>query len=505
MKTRLFSKLSMLVALSTVLFFVSCSKTPEDLINYVPKESMVVVTARPADLVKKADAEGLMKKMGMDRSDRKEFDKVLDIFNGESGVNMEQVVLFEYDQRGAFLSFIIDDEKKFEEIELIADYTTKHDNKDLTYYEFDDLETLNLVVDGGYAWLAMGEYDADEAIDAVKKFTDLGSDESIASVPGFTENMTAGGDINVYVNIEAAIDLAGLSEDAIDRQLSGMGLTSKDLHIEDYTTSRLYMSLAINKDDMKLTMKMLDGEGKSIMSKLAHGTVDTGMLKYFDRNTTFVYAMTLPDYMNKLFANLKGMMSANAGDTSMLIAEKLLNSVGDNVAVGISFSNDFLTEVYDEYWGEYRIEPNERAIGMTFVVKCKRNMASELSNIATMAGIPTESDGSLVIPVDENMAFKVWADGNYLIASNREAPTASLSDPGFFAGKTAAAYLNMSKNSGLSQSIRNSYGYDIDLTAICYGDKENGVLEVKINNNKEDSALAYFLHLFVELANDPNL
>ncbi len=94
MKTRLFSKLSMLVALSTVLFFVSCSKTPEDLINYVPKESMVVVTARPADLVKKADAEGLMKKWEWTGRTEKEFDKVLDIFNGESGVNMEQVVLF---------------------------------------------------------------------------------------------------------------------------------------------------------------------------------------------------------------------------------------------------------------------------------------------------------------------------------------------------------------------------------------------------------------------------
>lgn len=71
---------------------------------------------------------------------------------GDSGIDMEQMVMFEYEGDG-YLSFVISDESKFEKLDLVADNTTKGESDGLTTYEADSKGAPSVVVDGSKAWL----------------------------------------------------------------------------------------------------------------------------------------------------------------------------------------------------------------------------------------------------------------------------------------------------------------------------------------------------------------
>lgn len=497
----------MSAALLSALFFASCSDSPSDLIEYVPRESKAVMVFRPADLAEKADVQKFGKKFAQGKNDKKALNMAMELFGEDSGINMEQAVLFEYEEAG-YLAFIIDDEKKFAKTELIDGYTSKVESGDLPYYEVDDTDGhVNIVLDGKKAWLAIGDMDVDDAVDAVKKFTSLDKDKKITSEPGFTDNMK-GGDVALYVNMESVMDMVGsrkMSKEMINNALSAYGISANDIHLNDIMSSRIYSLCTIGKDDLKITVKVLDEKGENLMSKIAGttGTVDAGMLKFFDKGTNFVYAATIPDYTKRMYSK----MVDNVPDETMkLIVEQLVDNIGDNMAVGVTLNRNFRkTETYD--WG-YGTESYERfdpaALGLTVVVKCKKNMSSDLSNFAAMSGLPMAADStsagsSVILPIDSDMVLRVKADGNYLIISNREATTSPMSDPGFFSGKQAAMFLNMSKNSSVSAGIRDYYGADLDLTALAYSDKEQGVFEVKVNNNKQKSPIAYMLDIMLGL------
>ena len=472
------SHLSAAVALLlTVFVFASCSDSPSDLVNYVPKESKAVMVFKPGDLAKKGNLEKYVKKFPKDKfGEAAEFIKTC--MKGESGIDMEQMVLFEYEGDG-YLSFVISDESKFEKLDLIADNTTKGESGGLTTYEADSKGTPSVVVDGSKAWLC--PKNLDDGIDAVKTFIALDKEKSVAEAPGFADNMSDG-DLNIYFNMEEIMSMGGgMTEQMMNKEMSRYGLSLDDMNIKEYFDSHIYLTVLFEKDKLSVKCKCLDGKGESIVSKVVgNKTIDTGMLKFFDKSTTMVYASVIPDHVKKMYSNL------------------IESTIYDNVAFGISISGNLTTKVESE-WGNYD-KFNQKSINGTMVAKCKKSLEADVATLASILGLPIATDGSVSFPIDSETTVRIKSEGNYLVVSTTAAPSQPLADPGMFGGKSAAMFVNLSKTSPASQSIKRAFGIDLDLTAISYSDKQDNLFELKVNNNKQDNVLAYLVDLVLKVS-----
>lgn len=488
------SHLSAAVALLlTVFVFASCSDSPSDLVNYVPKESKAVMVFKPGDLAKKGNLEKYVKKFPKEKfGEAAEFIKTC--MKGESGIDMEQMVLFEYEGDG-YLSFVISDESKFEKLDLIADNTTKGESGGLTTYEADSKGAPSVVVDGSKAWLC--PKNLDDGIDAVKTFIALDKEKSVAEAPGFADNMSDG-DMNIYINMEEIMSMGGgMTEQMMNKEMSRYGLSLDDMNIKEYFDSHIYLTVLFEKDKLSVKCKCLDGKGENIVSKVVgNKTIDTGMLKFFDKSTTMVYASVIPDYVKKMYSNL--IESTIYDETQKAIVEEIFKNLDDNVAFGISISGNLTTKVESE-WGSYD-KFNQKSINGTMVAKCKKSLEADVATLASILGLPIATDGSVSFPIDSETTVRIKSEGNYLVVSTTAAPSQPLADPGMFGGKSAAMFVNLSKTSPASQSIKRAFGIDLDLTAISYSDKQDNLFELKVNNNKQDNVLAYLVDLVLKVS-----
>lgn len=486
------------LVLATVLSFVSCSDSPADLINYVPNDTKVVLTIKPKDLAKKGNLEKYLKMIPKKDKNKDAIAFVKECFNGESGINMEQMVVFEY-ENSAYLMFIVDDVDKFSKLDLVAENTTKGKSDGFVTFEGDGKGAPCVVLDGKVACIDFGFRDIDisDLTDAMKTFSSLDKDKSVASLKGFADNMSDG-DFNVFVNIEEAMSMAGgASEQIINKELSRYGITADDAHLKDYMNSRLYMSWTFDKDKLTINSKLVDEEGNNLVDKInGNLTIDTDILKYFDKSTSLVYATVLPDYAKKMYSK---MIESNIYDeTQKAIVTELFNNLDDNVAIGVKLSGAIQKTVESE-WGDYQTF-NEKCVTVTLVAKCKKSLKDDVQSLAAMMGLPVGTDGAVTLPVDSNVTATIKADGNYLVITNGTLASQPFTDPGLFKGRQAALMINLTKNSPASQSIKAAYGIDFDLTAIAYSDKKDNKMEVKVNNNKKDNVLDYFIDLIVSTA-----
>ena len=467
------SHLSAAVALLlTVFVFASCSDSPSDLVNYVPKESKAVMVFKPGDLAKKGNLEKYVKKFPKEKfGEAAEFIKTC--MKGESGIDMEQMVLFEYEGDG-YLSFVISDESKFEKLDLIADNTTKGESGGLTTYEADSKGAPSVVVDGSKAWLC--PKNLDDGIDAVKTFIALDKEKSVEEI------MSMGG---------------GMTEQMMNKEMSRYGLSLDDMNIKEYFDSHIYLTVLFEKDKLSVKCKCLDGKGENIVSKVVgNKTIDTGMLKFFDKSTTMVYASVIPDHVKKMYSNL--IESTIYDETQKAIVEEIFKNLDDNVALGISISGNLTTKVESE-WGSYD-KFNQKSINGTMVAKCKKSLEADVATLASILGLPIATDGSVSFPIDSETTVRIKSEGNYLVVSTTAAPSQPLADPGMFGGKSAAMFVNLSKTSPAAQSIKRAFGIDLDLTAISYSDKHDNLFELKVNNNKQDNVLAYLVDLVLKVS-----
>lgn len=502
-------RLNLIAALAAVMsvFATSCSDSTSDLLGLVPAETKGVVVMKPMGLMEKVDMDNISRMMMLKGEDKKAFNEVKD-FVLESGIDFEQVVAFEY-ENNFYISFIIDDEDAFAKTSVVKDNMTKSKSKGFTCYEVDKSDgQANIVVDGNMAWFAAGpSLDLDTQIDAIESFKNLDKDRSVLSIDNFEENMIAG-DATVYLNIEELMDLAeenGVSMAMISRELAkeGIGASNEEM-IEDALSSRIYCSVEFNKDDIKVVGKAFDKNGKSLQSKYELKTIDADILRFLDKNSTLAYAVSVPDYAVEMYETL---LEKNMGSDMTALFKPFLSNLDRDIAVGVTLSKDLVaTKTYDSY--DYYTDSytpteyktfNERALGVIAVAKFKKDMSKEISDIANAMGIPA-NNGKIEIPLSEGMVGSIKTDGKYMILTNVAGGVEPLKDPGVFEDKFAACYLNMSKNSSVSRGLKETFGLDIDLTAVAYGDKEAGVFEVKINNNKEKSAIEYFIKLIRDIA-----
>lgn len=488
---------AMALLLMAIVCLASCSESSSDLINYVPKDSKAVLVLKPQDLAAKGNLEKLIKQIPATKSDVKTLvGFVKKCLNGESGIDMEQVVVFEY-ENNAYISFVINDFDKFEKLDVIEDNFSKTKINGFEAYEGDVLS--NIVVDGKKAWLSSAK-DIEDLADAVKTFTSLGKDNTIASVSGFEENM-ADGDIKVFVNVADLMAMGGgMGEQTVNRELSRYGISASDVKLKELCSSHLFATVAFEKDKMTCKVKVLDDAGNNVMAKmLGDKTVDIDMLKHFDKSTTMVYASVLPDYVKKMYAAM--LESSIYDETQKGIVEEVFKNLDDNVAVGISLKENLMRND-TSLWGNVHRRFDHKALGITLVAKCKRDLGAEVATLGSILNLDIAEDGSVAFPVDGDMVVRVKTDGKYLVASNWPAPTQPLVDPGVFKGRATAMFVNLSKGSPASKGISKAFGIDLnlDLTAISYSDKNNNVFEVKVNNNKQENVLAYLIDLVLKLS-----
>ncbi len=499
MRTNSFTNRLMALALvlATVLSFASCSDSPADLINYVPNDTKAVLTIKPKDLAKKGNLEKYIKLIPMDKDTKDAVAFAKECFNGESGINMEQIVVFEY-ENAAYMMFVIDDIDKFSKLDLVAENMTKGKTDGFDTFEGDSKKKPSIVIDGKTACIGFGNnLDLSDIVDAMKTFSSLDKDKSVASLKGFTDNM-GNGDLNVFINLEEAMSIAGgASEQMINKELSRYGISADDTHLKDYINSRMYMCFTFDKDKLTIDTKTVDEEGNNLAAKLAGDlTIDTEILKYFDKSTSLVYATVLPEFVKKMYSK---MIESNLYDeTQKAIITELFNNLGDNVAFGLSLSGPMQKTVESE-WGNYQTF-NYKCITGTLVAKCKKSLAEDIQSLASLMEMPVGADGSVVIPIDNNITVTVKADGKYLVITNGALATQPFTDPGLFKNRQFAMVLNLTKNSPAAQSIKAASGISLDLTALAYSDKKDSKIEVKVNNNTKDNVLDYFIDLIVSTA-----
>ena len=451
--------------LLTVFVFASCSDSPSDLVNYVPKESKAVMVFKPGDLAKKGNLEKYVKKFPKEK----------------------------FGEAAEFIKTCM--KGKFEKLDLVADNTTKGESDGLTTYEADSKGAPSVVVDGSKAWLC--PKNLDDGIDAVKTFIALDKEKSVAEAPGFADNMSDG-DMNIYINMEEIMSMGGgMTEQMMNKEMSRYGLSLDDMNIKEYFDSHIYLTVLFEKDKLSVKCKCLDGKGENIVSKVVgNKTIDTGMLKFFDKSTTMVYASVIPDHVKKMYSNL--IESTIYDETQKAIVEEIFKNLDDNVALGISISGNLTTKVESE-WGSYD-KFNQKSINGTMVAKCKKSLEADVATLASILSLPIATDGSVSFPIDSETTVRIKSEGNYLVVSTTAAPSQPLADPGMFGGKSAAMFINLSKTSPAAQSIKRAFGIDLDLTAISYSDKHDNLFELKVNNNKQDNVLAYLVDLVLKIS-----
>ena len=289
----------------------------------------------------------------------------------------------------------------------------------------------------------------------------------------------------------------GMTEQMMNKEMSRYGLSLDDMNIKEYFDSHIYLTVLFEKDKLSVKCKCLDGKGENIVSKVVgNKTIDTGMLKFFDKSTTMVYASVIPDHVKKMYSNL--IESTIYDETQKAIVEEIFKNLDDNVALGISISGNLTTKVESE-WGSYD-KFNQKSINGTMVAKCKKSLEADVATLASILGLPIATDGSVSFPIDSETTVRIKSEGNYLVVSTTAAPSQPLTDPGMFGGKSAAMFINLSKTSPAAQSIKRAFGIDLDLTAISYSDKHDNLFELKVNNNKQDNVLAYLVDLVLKIS-----
>ncbi|GEM_PF-373928 len=491
------------MAIILSLFANSCSESPKDLVKLIPAETKGVLILKPETLAQKVDIKKLEKGLDFSEKEKESFADMMQLAT-EGGIDLEQIIFFEY-QENFFASFLIKDEEAFSKTNLIRDNFTKSEMSGFTCYEMDDNKEINILIDGKKAWMAAGDKcDIDVAADNVKTFLSLKEEASIAASKAFNENMGQG-DISFYMNMEEIMDFAekeGLPQNAINRELMKMGISADDINLDEVMTSRIFYTMEIGKDNLSLKGKATDKDGKNIMDKLDLRNIDADILRYLDKNSTLAYAVALPEQAVKMY---KKMIVKEAPQMEELAA-KIFDNLDGTLALGLTLSEDFISfkertrwnYATDNYETYMRKEFNPNALHGSFVIKFKKDMTQELSAMAAQAGIPV-TDGKFEMPVTEDMKIRIFTDGKYLVVSNFDTNPQPLKDNGLFAKNVGACFLDLTKDTPAARGIKKEFGIDLDMTATAYGNTSEGVFEVKIHNNKEKSALEYFIRLTQEI------
>ena len=458
----------MCAVLLAAFVFVSCADKGSDLLTMVPKESKLVMVVKPLDLAKKADLQNLTLK----NVPKETFDQINAFFNGDMGVDPEEVAMFEY-QNNFWALFNVKDEGKLSSALTGFGYGKESVNGCNIYSEGSDKIAVK---DGLGVLVTVYGDDLSAVTNSIDRFLKLPEGQSVVSIPQFAESMS-GKDAHVYLNLGAVYAMAEKEANPYDRR--AMEMMKQMPMYDELLQSHAYFSLNFEKNDLICNSVVLDKDGKNINGKFNFGNLDKGMLDFFDGKATAVMAFAIPQQYLDFIADAIA-KEAGSDPIAANIAKTGVSSLDGNMAIGGTLKN-----VQDWYGNDYAA-----------VIKIKEDMLPSVKTLLGQQlgqmGAVADSNGNYSIPVDRDLTLNVGFKGDYLYVSNSVMPDktfASSSNAGKFSGKTGVIYVDMPKGSILASAATMVTGVDLSGYFYAWSDDEQSEAVLHIDDNPESNIL----------------
>ena len=458
----------MCAVLLAAFVFVSCADKGSDLLTMVPKESKLVMVVKPLDLAKKADLQNLTLK----NVPKETFDQINAFFNGDMGVDPEEVAMFEY-QNNFWALFNVKDEGKLSSALTGFGYGKESVNGCNIYSEGRDKIAVK---DGLGVLVTVYGDDLSAVTNSIDRFLKLPEGQSVVSIPQFAESMS-GKDAHVYLNLGAVYAMAEKEANPYDRR--AMEMMKQMPMYDELLQSHAYFSLNFEKNDLICNSVVLDKDGKNINGKFNFGNLDKGMLDFFDGKATAVMAFAIPQQYLDFIADAIA-KEAGSDPIAANMAKTGVSSLDGNMAIGGTLKN-----VQDWYGNDYAA-----------VIKIKEDMLPSVKTLLGQQlgqmGAVADSNGNYSIPVDRDLTLNVGFKGDYLYVSNSVMPDktfASSSNAGKFSGKTGVIYVDMPKGSILASAATMVTGVDLSGYFYAWSDDEQSEAVLHIDDNPESNIL----------------
>lgn len=458
----------MCAVLLAAFVFVSCADKGSDLLTMVPKESKLVMVVKPLDLAKKADLQNLTLK----NVPKETFDQINAFFNGDMGVDPEEVAMFEY-QNDFWALFNVKDEGKLSSALTGFGYGKESVNGCNIYSEGRDKIAVK---DGLGVLVTVYGDDLSAVTNSIDRFLKLPEGQSVVSIPQFAESMS-GKDAHVYLNLGAVYAMAEKEANPYDRR--AMEMMKQMPMYDELLQSHAYFSLNFEKNDLICNSVVLDKDGKNINGKFNFGNLDKGMLDFFDGKATAVMAFAIPQQYLDFIADAIA-KEAGSDPIAANMAKTGVSSLDGNMAIGGTLKN-----VQDWYGNDYAA-----------VIKIKEDMLPSVKTLLGQQlgqmGAVADSNGNYSIPVDRDLTLNVGFKGDYLYVSNSVMPDktfASSSNAGKFSGKTGVIYVDMPKGSILASAATMVTGVDLSGYFYAWSDDEQSEAVLHIDDNPESNIL----------------
>jgi|GEM_PF-5246849 len=458
----------MCAVLLAAFVFVSCVDKGSDLLTMVPKESKLVMVVKPLDLAKKADLQNLTLK----NVPKETFDQINAFFNGDMGVDPEEVAMFEY-QNNFWALFNVKDEGKLSSALTGFGYGKESVNGCNIYSEGRDKIAVK---DGLGVLVTVYGDDLSAVTNSIDRFLKLPEGQSVVSIPQFAESMS-GKDAHVYLNLGAVYAMAEKEANPYDRR--AMEMMKQMPMYDELLQSHAYFSLNFEKNDLICNSVVLDKDGKNINGKFNFGNLDKGMLDFFDGKATAVMAFAIPQQYLDFIADAIA-KEAGSDPIAANMAKTGVSSLDGNMAVGGTLKN-----VQNWYGNDYAA-----------VIKIKEDMLPSVKTLLGQQlgqmGAVADSNGNYSIPVDRDLTLNVGFKGDYLYVSNSVMPDktfASSSNAGKFSGKTGVIYVDMPKGSILASAATMVTGVDLSGYFYAWSDDEQSEAVLHIDDNPESNIL----------------
>ena len=458
----------MCAVLLAAFVFVSCADKGSDLLTMVPKESKLVMVVKPLDLAKKADLQNLTLK----NVPKETFDQINAFFNGDMGVDPEEVAMFEY-QNNFWALFNVKDEGKLSSALTGFGYGKESVNGCNIYSEGRDKIAVK---DGLGVLVTVYGDDLSAVTNSIDRFLKLPEGQSVVSIPQFAESMS-GKDAHVYLNLGAVYAMAEKEANPYDRR--AMEMMKQMPMYDELLQSHAYFSLNFEKNDLICNSVVLDKDGKNINGKFNFGNLDKGMLDFFDGKATAVMAFAIPQQYLDFIADAIA-KEAGSDPIAANMAKTGVCSLDGNMAVGGTLKN-----VQNWYGNDYAA-----------VIKIKEDMLPSVKTLLGQQlgqmGAVADSNGNYSIPVDRDLTLNVGFKGDYLYVSNSVMPDktfASSSNAGKFSGKTGVIYVDMPKGSILASAATMVTGVDLSGYFYAWSDDEQSEAVLHIDDNPESNIL----------------
>lgn len=458
----------MCAVLLAAFVFVSCADKGSDLLTMVPKESKLVMVVKPLDLAKKADLQNLTLK----NVPKETFDQINAFFNGDMGVDPEEVAMFEY-QNNFWALFNVKDEGKLSSALTGFGYGKESVNGCNIYSEGSDKIAVK---DGLGVLVTVYGDDLSAVTNSIDRFLKLPEGQSVVSIPQFAESMS-GKDAHVYLNLGAVYAMAEKEANPYDRR--AMEMMKQMPMYDELLQSHAYFSLNFEKNDLICNSVVLDKDGKNINGKFNFGNLDKGMLDFFDGKATAVMAFAIPQQYLDFIADAIA-KEAGSDPIAANMAKTGVSSLDGNMAIGGTLKN-----VQNWYGNDYAA-----------VIKIKEDMLPSVKTLLGQQlgqmGAVADSNGNYSIPVDRDLTLNVGFKGDYLYVSNSVMPDktfASSSNAGKFSGKTGVIYVDMPKGSILASAATMVTGVDLSGYFYAWSDDEQSEAVLHIDDNPESNIL----------------